>query len=132
MRTALVHREPDRVPGDLGGTRFSGIHARAYRALRPALGLPERESRIADLSRHLALLEDDAWEPWALTSEASGCARRRPGGRNRSWRGTSSPSVTGGAGGGFIFVAVHDMQADVPPEHVLAMRQVIEGRGRYG
>ncbi len=59
VRAALSHREPDRVPFDLGGTRVTGIHARAYERLRPALGLEPRTARIADLTQQLAEVEPD-------------------------------------------------------------------------
>ena len=36
----LDHREPDRVPFDLGSTQVTGIHVVAYRNLRQALDLP--------------------------------------------------------------------------------------------
>ncbi len=39
----LNHQQPDRVPIDFGGHRSSGIAAIAYRKLREALDLPERE-----------------------------------------------------------------------------------------
>ena len=48
VRTTLDHREPDRIPFDLGGTPMSGIHKIAYRNLRRYLGLPEVEIRITD------------------------------------------------------------------------------------
>ena len=38
LLTALSHREPDRIPFDLGSTQVTGIHAVAYRNLRQALG----------------------------------------------------------------------------------------------
>lgn len=59
VRTALAHRQPDRIPFDLGGTRMTGIHARAYERLRPALGLEPREARIIDLTQQLADVEPD-------------------------------------------------------------------------
>ncbi len=59
VRAALAHREPDRIPFDLGGTRVTGIHARAYERLRPALGLEPREARIADITQQLADVEPD-------------------------------------------------------------------------
>ena len=59
VRAALAHREPDRIPFDLGGTRVTGIHALAYERLRPALGLEPREARIADLTQQLAEVEPD-------------------------------------------------------------------------
>lgn len=60
--TALDHREADRVPRDLAGTRYSSIHAEAYRRLRPALGLPEAEIRIVDTTQGLAHVHDDLLE----------------------------------------------------------------------
>ena len=59
IRAALAHRETDRLPFDLGGTRVTGIHVNAYRRLRPALGLEEREPRVADLTQQLAEVETD-------------------------------------------------------------------------
>jgi uroporphyrinogen decarboxylase len=80
VRLALEHREPDRVPRDLGGSRVTGIHARAYRSLRPALGLPEREPIISDLSQQLALVEDDVIE--ALGIDVRGVGPKAPS----TWR----------------------------------------------
>ncbi len=60
VRAALSHREPDRVPFDLGGTRVTGIHVRAYERLRPALGLEPRAARVADVTQQLAEVEPDA------------------------------------------------------------------------
>jgi uroporphyrinogen decarboxylase len=53
---ALEHREPDRVPRDLGGTTVTGINIVAYRNLVRHLGLAEEPTllservRLADLS----------------------------------------------------------------------------------
>ena len=38
FRTALAHREPDRVPRDFGTTNATGIHVRAYQNLARYLG----------------------------------------------------------------------------------------------
>jgi uroporphyrinogen decarboxylase len=35
-------------------------------------------------------------------------------------------------GGGFVFAAVHDIQADVPPENIMAMWEAWEEYGVYG
>jgi uroporphyrinogen decarboxylase len=56
---ALDHKEADRVPRDLAGTRYSSIHAEAYRRLRPALGLPEAEIKVVDTTQGLAHVHDD-------------------------------------------------------------------------
>ncbi|MBC7222966.1 MAG: methyltransferase, partial [Anaerolineae bacterium] len=57
--TALNHREPDRVPLDLGGHRASGIHGIAYARLRRYLGLEERPIRIYDPIQQLAIVDED-------------------------------------------------------------------------
>ena len=46
---AVNHREPDRVPLDLGGSRVTGIDASAYVALRAALGLDGAPPRVVDV-----------------------------------------------------------------------------------
>ncbi len=43
MNTALEHREPDRVPTDLGSTFVTGIHQVAYKNLLEYLGEGDRE-----------------------------------------------------------------------------------------
>ena len=60
--TALNHKEPDRVPFDLGGTVVTGIQIRAYRRLRDYLGLPQREIVIIDMLQQLAQVDDDVME----------------------------------------------------------------------
>ncbi len=59
---ALSHSEPDQLPFDLSATVVSGIHVRAYRRLREALGLPKREPQIWHLSQQLAWVDDDVHE----------------------------------------------------------------------
>jgi uroporphyrinogen decarboxylase len=56
---ALNHKEPDKVPFDLGGTVVTGIHHKAYRVWREALGLPPREPKIVDMIQQIALVDDD-------------------------------------------------------------------------
>jgi uroporphyrinogen decarboxylase len=62
LLTALSHREPDRVPLDLGSTQVSGIHVVAYHNLRKALGLPPWEPQICDVIQGLALPDEDVIE----------------------------------------------------------------------
>ncbi len=87
---ALAHREPDRVPIDLGGSPVTGINAGAYRRLREALGIHGDPVRVADILLQLAEVEEPVrrrlgvdviglpvweplpgvhntrWKPWAL------------------------------------------------------------------
>ena len=79
--TALDHREADRVPRDLAGTRYSSIHAEAYARLRPALGLPEAEITIVDTTQGLAHVHDDVLDRFgadvALVASGSPSGYRR-------------------------------------------------------
>ena len=59
---ALNHKEPDRVPFDMGGTVVTGIQARAYKRLRDYLKLPEKEIKIVDILQQLAQVDDDVME----------------------------------------------------------------------
>ena len=60
--TALRHREPDRVPFDLGGMAQSGISRKAYANLRRYLGLPEVEIRLLNIITQVARLDADFQE----------------------------------------------------------------------
>jgi uroporphyrinogen decarboxylase len=55
---AIEHREPDRVPVDLGGTPSSGISAIAYGRLKQHLGLRSGQTRIYDVVQQLAQPEE--------------------------------------------------------------------------
>ena len=56
---AINHKEPDRVPFDMGGTVVSGISEKAYRKLRAYLGLPAIEPTIIDVLQQIALVDED-------------------------------------------------------------------------
>lgn len=79
---ALGHKEPDRVPVDLGATESSGIMGIAYNRLKGRLGLAGR-TQIYDLMQMIAkvepsvveavgsdavalLVEPRQWKPWTL------------------------------------------------------------------
>lgn len=62
LLAALDHREPDRIPLDLGSTQVTGIHAIAYLRLREVLGLPPVEPEICDRIQGLALPDPDVIE----------------------------------------------------------------------
>lgn len=59
VRQALEHKEPDRVPFDLGGTGLSTIHVTAYQALRRHLGLPSVEPQVGFVAEQLVLVDQD-------------------------------------------------------------------------
>jgi uroporphyrinogen decarboxylase len=59
LRAALAHREPDRVPFDLGSTQVTSIASRAQRHLRAHLGLPDVPGRVSDRVQQLDHVEED-------------------------------------------------------------------------
>jgi len=59
VKAALEHREPDRVPFDLGGSVLTGMNKVAYSNLRDYLGLPKKEIEIYDPMQQLARIDQD-------------------------------------------------------------------------
>ena len=57
IRAAFAHREPDRVPVDLGGTESSGITGIAYHRLKSHLGIREGTVRVFDLMQQIVKVE---------------------------------------------------------------------------
>lgn len=62
VRLALDHKEPDRVPFDLGGTHLTTIHVTAYHNLRQHVGLPAIEPSIISVHNQLAMVDEDLAE----------------------------------------------------------------------
>jgi len=59
LRTALNHREPDRIPLDFGSTTVTGIHISCVAALRDYYGLPRQPVKLHEPFQMLGLVEDD-------------------------------------------------------------------------
>lgn len=59
LLAALAHREPDRVPVDLGATPSSGISAIAYGNLKRHLGFAHGQNRVYDVVQQLAEPEEE-------------------------------------------------------------------------
>ena len=55
---AIAHREPDRIPVDLGATPSSGISAIAYARLKKHLGMSGGHTLVYDVVQQLAQPED--------------------------------------------------------------------------
>ncbi len=53
----LNHKEPDRVPLDIGGTIVSSITSKAYMNLRGYLGMPKEEVKIFDHVQRLPYID---------------------------------------------------------------------------
>jgi len=59
LRTALSHKEPDRVPLDLASTQVTGISVTAYQNLRNYLGLPPKQLVVSDAIQQICIPEND-------------------------------------------------------------------------
>jgi uroporphyrinogen decarboxylase len=63
---AVDHRQPDRVPVDLGSTPSSGISAIAYGKLKTHLGLVHGATRVYDVVQQLAQPEDEVLDRFCV------------------------------------------------------------------
>lgn len=59
LLTALKHKEPDRIPFDIGGTVTTGIHEKAYKNLLEYLGIENREVIVFEQLQQLAAIDED-------------------------------------------------------------------------
>ncbi len=104
--TSLAHKEPDRLPVDLGAMRSTGIQAIAYNRLKAYLGITEGSTRVYDLVQQLAEPEerildavgadaiDAGWQfptPWRSWTLPDGSPAEvpdwfQPQGHNGAWR----------------------------------------------
>ncbi len=63
---AIAHKQPDRVPVDMGGTGVTGISAIAYHHLKEYLGIETGHTRVIDVLQQLARVEDEIVDKFAL------------------------------------------------------------------
>lgn len=102
VKAALEHRQPDRVPVDIGGSVVTGIHAAALDRLRKALGLKPSMVKVFEPMMMLGLVEEDVRQ--ALGGDVVGL--NAPGTllgyRNERWKPWRLPDGTDVLmGGGF-------------------------------
>ena len=71
---ALDHRQPERIPVDLGGTFVTGIHVSAVAALREYFGLEKKPVKAIDPGQFLGEIEEDL--KVALGIDTEGVTRR--------------------------------------------------------
>ncbi len=62
VKTSLEHKEPDKVPFDLGGSGVTGINRISLAKLRTYLGMPEKEVQLYNIVTQLGIVEDDLVE----------------------------------------------------------------------
>jgi len=62
VEIALNHKEPDRLPIDLGGLRATGIMVSAYDRLKKHLGIDTGVNYVYDMKQMLAIVEEPVLE----------------------------------------------------------------------
>src|ERR1035437_3566223 len=62
LRDSLNHKQPDKIPVDLGSTSVTGIHVLAIERLRDFYGLEKRPVRLIEPYQMLGEIENDLAE----------------------------------------------------------------------
>lgn len=91
VRTALSHREPDRVPIDLGGSLVTGINAVAYHRLRRHLGIDGQPVKVANIILQLAEVEEPVRRRFGVDVIELPPLEPLPGVRNTRWKPWTLP-----------------------------------------
>jgi len=88
MQLALNHREPDRVPLDLGGSPVTGIHVSSVYLLRQALGLDEPGTavRVIEPYQMLGEVKPDLLAALGVDVVGLGSPVTMFGFRNEGWK----------------------------------------------
>lgn len=96
VAAALEHREPDRVPLDIGATTVTGISAWALYRLRVALGLSAEGEpvRVTEPYQLLGEVTDDLREALGIDTQGMGGSKTLFGWENRDWRPWTLPDGT--------------------------------------
>jgi hypothetical protein len=86
LRTALAHREPDRIPVDFGASAVTGIHVSCVAALRDYYGLEKRPVKVHEPYQMLGWIDGDLRQ--AMGIDVTGVFSRKNlfGFENTGWR----------------------------------------------
>jgi uroporphyrinogen decarboxylase len=91
VRTALAHKEPDRVPIDLGGSLVTGINAVAYHHLRKFLGIDGQPVKVANIILQLAEVEEPVRKRFGVDVIELPPLEPIPGVKNTRWKPWTLP-----------------------------------------
>ena len=91
VRTALDHRQPDRIPVDFGGTPVTGVHVSVVTALREHFGLDRRPVKVHEPYQMLGFIDDDLKEAMGIDVEGVVGRETMFGFRNDEWVPWTTP-----------------------------------------
>lgn len=83
---AICHREPDRIPVDLGGTAVTGIHVSCVAALREHYGLEKRPVKVHEPYQMLGWVDDDLKQAMGIDVEGVFARKTMFGFPNEDWK----------------------------------------------
>jgi uroporphyrinogen decarboxylase len=89
--SALDHREPDRVPIDLGGSPVTGISAVAYNQLKQQLELDDDPVKVANIILQLARIEEPVRQRLGVDVIGLPMLEPLPGVYNLDWKPWTLP-----------------------------------------
>ncbi len=115
IRKSLGH-ESGPVPMDFGATAVSGMHCSCVAGLRDHYGLEERPVKIHEPYQMLGLMEGDLLDtqhvlPFGTPEEVRAQVLER--------------CEIFSQNGGFVFNAIHNVQAQTPTENIVAMIEAV-------
>jgi hypothetical protein len=88
---ALRHRQPDRVPVDLGSTAVTGVHVSSVAALRDWYGLEKRQVKVHEPYQMLGWLDEDLKQAMGIDVEGVFPFDNLFGFRNEGWKPWRTP-----------------------------------------
>ena len=88
VHLALNHKQPDRVPLDLGATSVTGMHVSSVYALRQALGLDEPGTpvKVVEPFQMLGEIKPDLMEALGIDVVGVGMPKNMFGFENKDWK----------------------------------------------
>jgi len=86
VKTAINHRQPDRVPLDLGSTLVTGIQASIYAKLKKALGITGGKVRVYDPFQMLAEVEEEVKKSLGVDTVGIQLPTNIFGFKNENWK----------------------------------------------
>ena len=87
----LNHKQPDRLPIDIGGTAVTGMHVSCVAELRDYYGLEKRLAKVSDPFQMLGLVEEDLQEAIGTDVINVSAGKNLFGFRQENWKEWRAP-----------------------------------------
>ena len=91
LRDALHHKQPSRIPLDLGGTLCTGMHVTCVAGLRDHYGLEKRPVRMQDVFMGMGMIDEDLAKAMGVDTILAMPAVANFGFPNKDWKEWRAP-----------------------------------------